>query len=468
MLEKISSEAKVGAFVFIGIAILVYMSIKVSGGLEFGGEGYELYVNMPSAIGLDLDAAVRVAGVEVGRVKKIELEDNKAKITLKIQPHVIIGADFSVALKSKGLLGERYVELIPGSPGSPTLMHGDRLTRITSYTDIETLVTVLNNVATDLKDITSSFSGVLGGEDGKTLVTNIAKNIEDVTFRINALVKRNDEKIEHIVLNLNQFSSSLKDVTNAISRLVNANEGTLNESVNGLKTATAKLNETLGKLSSITAKIDDGQGTVGKLINDDATHKKINKTLAGINKYIDKAESFRTYVGYRAEYLTESSDTKSYFSLRVQPQKDKYYLIEVIDDPRGSVETKTVELTPGTSTVITTTTDKVKFSAQVAKRFHNLVIRGGIIESTGGAGLDYYFLKDSLRFTFEAFDFDSDTKPHLKAGLKLHLGKYFHMAAGYDDFISDIGLESAYFGLGFEFEDDDIKYLLSGGPPINM
>src|SRR3989338_4416946 len=91
---SLSPEAKVGIFVLAGIIILVYMSLRV-GGMQFGrSEGYTLYVAFDSAAGLDKDASVRVAGVEVGKIQDISLKENRAHLTLLIHPDIKIGRDF--------------------------------------------------------------------------------------------------------------------------------------------------------------------------------------------------------------------------------------------------------------------------------------------------------------------------------------------------------------------------------------
>ncbi|MDP2681902.1 MAG: MlaD family protein [Deltaproteobacteria bacterium] len=490
---KLSPEARVGIFVLIGIILLVYMSLRV-GGIQFGREeGYEISIRFDSAAGLDKDASVRVAGVEIGRIKDIALQNNKAKVTLRIKPDVKIGKDFTAILKTKGLLGERYVELVPGSPNAPSLEHGGELTRITTYTDIDKLIGILGDAAADIKKATESIGNVLGGSEGQASLKKIVVNIEEITDRINRVVKTNDEKFGRIVSNFEVFSEDLKgrgpdilkglkEVADNLNQVIAENKDTLKDGFGNLKSATQKLGETMdtinrlaknvepkiddsvNSINSIVKKIDKGEGTLGKLINDTSVHDNFNKTLTGINSYLGRVESFKTFIGYRGEYLFDASDTKTYLSLKLQPKADKYYLIEAIDDPRGKRRTETTETTVGTTTTTTKelkTSDSLKFSVQVAKRFKDLTIRGGIIESTGGVGMDYYMFKDRLIFTFEAFDFDKKRNPHLKAGLTLNLNKYFLIAAGYDDFVSRLKLASPYVGIGLHFEDEDIKYLLS-------
>ena len=497
-MAKLTPEAKVGIFVLIGIILLVYMSLRV-GGIQFGrAEGYEVYIRFESAAGLDNDASVRVAGVEIGRVKGIVLQNNKAKVVLRINPDVKIGKDFTAVLKTKGLLGERYVELIPGSPNAPSLEAGGEITRVTTYTDLDKLISILSDAATDIKKVSESLSSALGGREGQATLKNIVTNIEEITERLNNIVKRNDEKFARIVNNFELFSKILKEqgpeitgglkaVADNLNQLIAENKEPLRDGIDNLRTATAKLGETMETINrlaknvepkiddsvetikSIVNKVDKGEGTLGKLVNDTTIHDSFNKTLTGINSYLGRVESFKTFVGYRGEYLFDASDTKSYLSLRFQPKADKYYLIEIVDDPRGRKNVETTETTVGGTTTTTKevkTSDSLKFSVQVAKRFKDLTLRGGIIESTGGVGMDYYMFKDRLRFTFEAFDFDKKNNPHLKAGLTYNLNKYFFITGGYDDFVSKLKLASPYLGIGLHFEDEDIKYILSSASSL--
>lgn len=495
---KLSPEAKVGIFVLIGIILLVYMSLRV-GGIQFGREeGYEIFIRFDSASGLDKDASVRVAGVEIGRVKDILLQNNKAKVVLRIHPNVKIGKDFTAVLKTKGLLGERYIELIPGSPSAASIESGGEITRITTYADMDKLITILSDAAVDIKKVSESLGNVLGGSEGQATLKSIVTNIEDITKRLDNIVKANDEKFGRMMTNFEEFSKvlnekgpeitgGLKAVADNLNQVIAENRGPLKEGIGNIKTATDKLGETLdtinrlaknvepkiddsvNSISSIVKKIDKGEGTLGKLINDTSVHDNFNKTLTGINSYLGKVESFKTFIGYRGEYLFDASDTKSYISLKLQPKTDKYYLVEIVDDPRGKRRTETTENTTGATTTTTKevkTSDSLKFSLQVAKRFKDLTLRGGIIESTGGVGMDYYMFKDRLRFTFEAFDFDKKRNPHLKAGLTFDLNKYFFVTGGYDDFVSKLKIASPYVGIGLHFEDDDIKYVLSSAGSV--
>ncbi len=137
----------------------------------------------------------------------------------------------------------------------------------------------------------------------------------------------------------------------------------------------------------------------------------------------------------------------------------------MIDDPAGKKTSKTTKTTVDGVTTVTeeekTDHDALKFSAQIAKRYYDLTLRGGIMESTGGFGLDYSFLKDRLVFSFDAFDFDPDENPHLKFKAELFPIHHCYIAGGFDDFISNEGNETAFLGAGIRFSDEDIKGILS-------
>jgi len=507
---KLSPEAKVGLFVLLGVVLLVYMSLRL-GGIRFGrAQGYTLTVEFDSAAGLDKGASVRVAGVEVGRVKEIQLKNNKAHLILQINPGVKIGKDFTAVLTAKGLLGEKYLELIPGSPNAPPLANGEAITRTTTYVDMDRLITTLNDVAVDVKGISESLNKVLGGPEGEQTIRTIVKNIEEISDRVNHMVAKNDERVDHIMTSLDEFTTLLKTqgpmitddlrtalrnlndsmvkTSNNLNEMIAENRGNLKEGVENLRLASAKLQETMATIdkvtkeigpgvtntvnsvNSIATKIDTGQGTIGKLINDPTTHDNLNKAITGINNYIEKTESFHTFIGYRGEYLFDKRNTKSYFSLRIQPKADKYYLLEVVDDPNGKINRTTTTDTVGgvtTTTEETKITDAIKFTAEIAKRIRMVTLRGGIIESTGGAGMDINLFDDRLKVSLDAFDFTRSAHPHLKAWGTFYINRYFFLTAGYDNFVNK-ELRSGFIGAGFQFDDEDIKYLLSSAPPVRF
>lgn len=456
---SIQAETKVGIFVAIAIVLLSYMSVKV-GGLGIGDDdGYTLYVTLENVAGVDVESAVRIAGVDVGYIRKIELADSKAILTLSIFPKVRVGSDYKAALKSRGLLGEKYLELLPGTPNSISLKNGDTIEQTVEVIDMDKLVSVLGDVANNVKGITDTLNNVMGGAEGEKTIRDIITNLDELLANLNDFSYELKTESPHIMANLKSATTDLKD-------LLGDNKDDVRASIANLRSASEKLELAFNDIGEISEKINSGEGTLGKLINDDTTHENLNKTLTGINSFLDKADRFKTYVGYRAEYLEKTNDLKSYFSIKIQPKADKYYLVEIIDDPAGlTTEESSIVVVDGVPTTISKTkvSDKVKFSVQIAKRLRHFTIRGGIIESTGGFAVDYSVFRDRLKFSVEAFDFDDQIDPHVKAYARFNLTDFVYVVAGVDNpFNDELDLDSAYYGLGLEINDDDIKYILSG------
>lgn len=139
-MRKINLEAAVGIFVLIGLFSLTYLSVRL-GRLEvIGGEQYVVYAKFERAGGVKPGSVVEIAGVEVGKVKSVSLdEDYLARIGLAINRDVSIQDDAIASIKTKGLIGEKYVQISPG--GSEELLsEGGEILDTESAVDIEGLI----------------------------------------------------------------------------------------------------------------------------------------------------------------------------------------------------------------------------------------------------------------------------------------------------------------------------------------
>lgn len=138
-MEKSKLELVVGVFVLIGIISLGYLSIKL-GKLEIiGGDLYEVDALFNSASGLKSGATVEIAGVEVGRVKGISLKEDRAVVRLAVQNGTRLYTDTIASIKTRGIIGEKFLALSPGGGGDP-LNPGDTIRDTESGLDLEELV----------------------------------------------------------------------------------------------------------------------------------------------------------------------------------------------------------------------------------------------------------------------------------------------------------------------------------------
>jgi phospholipid/cholesterol/gamma-HCH transport system substrate-binding protein len=139
MEKKHDVELAVGIFVLLGILALGFMSIRL-GELEVvGSRGYTVYAEFANAGGVKSGASVEIAGVEIGKVKSISLSNYTARVELWINHGIILQEDAIAAIKTKGLIGEKYIQVTPG--GSENILaQGGKIRQTESAVDIEEIV----------------------------------------------------------------------------------------------------------------------------------------------------------------------------------------------------------------------------------------------------------------------------------------------------------------------------------------
>ncbi|MBW1921917.1 MAG: outer membrane lipid asymmetry maintenance protein MlaD [Deltaproteobacteria bacterium] len=138
-MRKLDLELAVGVFMIAGILCLGYLSIKLGRMEVLGGDGYEIEAVFSNVGGLKTGSSVVIAGVEVGRVKKVVLDDYEARTVIALPTNLKIQEDAIASVKTKGLIGEKYVEITPGG-SDRVLKPGERIRETQSAVDLEQLI----------------------------------------------------------------------------------------------------------------------------------------------------------------------------------------------------------------------------------------------------------------------------------------------------------------------------------------
>jgi phospholipid/cholesterol/gamma-HCH transport system substrate-binding protein len=138
-MRKLDIEFTVGLFLIAGIICLGYLSIKLGRMEVLGGEGYEVHALFSNSGGLKKGSSVTIAGVEVGRVNGVFLEDYQAKVVMNVSEGIKIQEDAIASIKTRGLIGEKFVEVTPGG-AEETVPPGGRIRETQSPIDFEQLI----------------------------------------------------------------------------------------------------------------------------------------------------------------------------------------------------------------------------------------------------------------------------------------------------------------------------------------
>jgi phospholipid/cholesterol/gamma-HCH transport system substrate-binding protein len=140
-MKKYSMETVVGIFVVIGLLCVGYMTVKLGKVSLFGDDYYSLYTRFTSASGLRDGSPVEIDGIEVGRVGKMSIDQDRqmAMVELKIKKDIKVYEDAIASIKTSGLIGDKLIKIDPGG-GSDILKPGGTITETTSALDIEDLI----------------------------------------------------------------------------------------------------------------------------------------------------------------------------------------------------------------------------------------------------------------------------------------------------------------------------------------
>ncbi|MCJ7500589.1 MCE family protein [bacterium] len=487
-MKSFKTETYVGLFVLVGFLIFIWGTMQITNIGDDGG--YELYAVFDNAAGLDINAPVRMVGVNVGRVKGIDITERKARVVLIIDEGRRIDREAVVSIRSQGILGDKFVGISPGNSGE-YYKKEEVITDTRAGTDLDSLMDSLQTAGTDLSAILSSLRKVIGTEEGERSMTDILQNtrsltanLDRLTSKLNTMTSENREDIRAVIANIKQVSEDLRDdlprltekfegAADQVSSVLSDNREGVKETVEQIRRDAELLEETLESVRIIAKRIEDGEGTVGKLINEDETYTSLNETLGSLNKAMKKSEQLQVLVDIHGNYLSEVGGTKGYMVLDIKPTPDKFYRLEIIDDPEGrntwSNTTTTTTDTPPGDTVTTVEEevkyeDKLKFSLELGRRYYDTAFRLGYIESSFGFGVDHFWSDDDLRLSLDVWDMARDVNPQVRIAASFRILDFFHIDFGAEDLVNNDRDPSLFIGLGLAFVDEDLKYILAKAP----
>lgn len=485
-----TSAAKIGLLMLVGLIVLAVFIIKIED-LSFGEEGERWSVEalFPSAAGVDRHAPVRIAGVRVGKVEEIRLEGSQALLVLSLESGVELRQGARAQVTNMGMLGNKYVEVFPGDPSAPLLPEGAVLSG-GNPPSFDNIMTAANEIGADVKEVTEALRLSLGGEQGADKIGEIVDNLRELTASLKELVATNQSNVNQTTENFREFSQTLRDELPAIAEkmnlladrltvVVNENRDNMKGSLENIRDLSDKLRGSADNLNAITGKIARGEGSIGKLINDEETVDNLNTTLESIDSGVDtlknslgRIERFRLDMGIRGESLVDDSESRFAFGFDLWTTEKRFFRIEGVDLPYGrtktSADTLTTQYPDGRTETQTSTLvrneDKIGINAQIGYRlFPSTTIRAGLFESAGGFGVDHHLVlaRRPLRLTLEAYDFNREeaSDPHLRIEGRYFLNSNLFLLAGWDDpLFSDRA--SIVIGGGVVWTDEDVKYSL--------
>lgn len=470
---QVRTETTVGFFILTALCIFFYMTFQI-GVFRLDRAQYALYTaHFDDISGVQKKADVKIAGVKVGWVEQITLLQNgtmQAQALLMVHKDHKIYADGYALVRQEGMLGNKYIEIIPGSTTLPLLVAGQQLAQGQAPASVDELLRKFKTIAQNVEEITGSIKTAIGNS-GSDHLRSIVSNFSETAARFAAFsqtlertMAANEGNINDIVENTRDFTGSLKDdwpvVRQSIEQMSGAVDRDASRLADSFESTAVTVQDTvlqakdgLQNFGEITHKINTGQGLLGKLITEDHVYRDIKAAASGLKNYFAQinrigiifdahSESMwgigENFVDHVSDDIFKK-DAKGYFGFRVFPSEDRFYLIQFVAGRKGYVERYVTQerfsgasgqiadscstgpiadLTPTPTPILlqwpqckeTTIQHRagVKFNIQFAKIFTDIAFRFGFFENTAGIAIDYDmpFKNDYMRWITTIEAFD--------------------------------------------------------------
>ncbi len=457
------NEIKVGIFILLSLLAILYLTFQVKSLEDFKEKGYVLYAVVNDASGLARKSRVKMRGVKIGIVKDMELIRTGVKLKLLINKNVEIPKGSVVAVAQDNVLGGKYLEIVP-SNNTVYYNPGDTIKKYLKTASMADVMNNINSAVNDIKILIKKLNNTLDENTTKNIKLTIA-NIKESSDELKSVIKIANQKLPKLLDNANALVVTYKQTGDIIKRKIpgilnktdilmsklNLMANTLHIKIKKLADEYIKLGQNANNLlsenkSSLKATINSAKSFFD---SGSSSFKKIDEFLSSINKSQIDMDIY-------SNYLTKDDYFKTTANLAYIPNPTKYYIIGVTSKEDYSTKKLADEKT-----------SKIYLNAELGKRYQNILVRGGIIENTGGLGIDYFMYKDRLKLSADIYDFNSENdyrgdNPHLDLKARYLYLKHLEFLAGIDNIINS-DARQFFLGIGVKFKDNDLKALLSGG-----
>jgi phospholipid/cholesterol/gamma-HCH transport system substrate-binding protein len=299
---KNSLETRLGIFVVFVILAAVVI-VETLNGWQFFHHNYHVSTLFDTVQDLKVGDDVKMAGVQIGHVDKIAIEDSKVRVSMALNADAPVKTDSSATIKFTGLMGQNYVSVDFGTPDSPKAVDGTVLVTV-EQPDLNAIMAKLNDAASGIQNAMKSFTGdsinnLLGPltdliKQNSGHLTATVSNIDNITGQIAS----GQGTVGKLIYEQTLYNSAMGTVSNLQSAVTSA-QLMINNVTNGqgtlgkLMTDETLYNETTASMTNlhqILLKINNGQGTVGKLVNNQDFYKNAQLSLQKLDKAADGLE----------------------------------------------------------------------------------------------------------------------------------------------------------------------------------
>jgi phospholipid/cholesterol/gamma-HCH transport system substrate-binding protein len=476
-------EIKVGLFVLLSLVSLFILSTQVNSFSNFNKKGYVLYAKINDTTGLDINAKIKMRGVDIGFLESKELMLDGVKLTLFLKEGIAVPTNSKIAITQDSMLGGKYVTIIP-SKSTVFLNQNEFIHNYVEVASFDEAIDSINSAAVEFRNFMKTLNKTIDKNASYDLKASIT-NLKNASESLKNILDENRVNLKDTVSGL---KLTIENINKKLPKILNQTDEMTAKFAKVGKTVNEKLPNIMTKIDSMTQRFDTTGKTINKklptlltkfegiennittileenrdplnnvLVSADGFFGSGKDTFKKLDNYFEKLLKSTLEVDISTRYMSKDSYIKTYANVNYIPIPSKYYMFSLISQNDYSDANNFGKLHEEQKTL---------YSVQLGKRYDNLLLRGGVIESTGGLGFDYFFMQDKLKMSAEIFDFNAvndirGNNAHANINFRYTVRKHLNFYLGYDNFLNS-NVANAYAGVGIMFNDDDLKTLIGGG-----
>jgi phospholipid/cholesterol/gamma-HCH transport system substrate-binding protein len=442
-------------FIVLGVSGGAYILTSVNNLNDFNTREYETAIS--DATGLTTRSKIYQAGVVVGRIKGITLAENEAILRIALLRDLQVREDAVISRRSSSILGTSVLSLDPGNINSPIVPPGSRLQAARETGDINAVIGTVSDLGSQLSDILLEFQ-----YNQLALLAISLETFNSIAQKIDANTDAELERISRILESIAIITEEISMGRGTIGQVLYNDQlyGNLLTTTEQIEIAVMKLQATLDSITNVA--------TSAVTVVDNA------------NVIVERAIGLGLQVDTFGSYFTQANQVQAGAAIRLVPaSNDRWYRIGVSSAPSGH-STRTVTETydffgnrTGYADITETKHSTFVVDAELARSFGMLTIRGGLIENTGGIGLDINPLQ-WIGLSGEIFNFRSGEPPNLRGSITIYPffdpesdkpWNWIYLRGGINNSLTSS--RDFFIGGGMRFADREIKGLVGLLPAFN-
>jgi phospholipid/cholesterol/gamma-HCH transport system substrate-binding protein len=286
---KNTLEVRLGIFFIIAL-IAGAVILDLAGARDFLSKGYSVRAHFENIQELKEGDPVKMAGVDIGHVEKIDLSSNNVEVVMSINKKTPVKTDSKASIKFVGLMGQNYVAVTFGSPNAPRVTPGT-IIESEEQADLNSLMVKLQGVAEGVQGLTKNFSG---------------ENFSNLLGPFTDFLKENSPRLTAILGNMQVISTRIAKGEGTVGRLINEDTlyvsaldtvSNLNGSITEMKPLVSEVKLTLDQARDVVTQVNQGQGTIGKLIKDETLYRESAGAMSNLREILQKINQGQGSVG---------------------------------------------------------------------------------------------------------------------------------------------------------------------------